>query len=117
MTRHPAILAFAALLAAQPALASVEEALQPGDAPIVTTWYAARSAPAQEADRGYVAGMRPHHAGAARGAAAPCVDPPGAHAGAPRRRLPQGGIIEARPDGAERGGTNIASRTLTSPSK
>jgi uncharacterized protein (DUF305 family) len=64
MTRHPAILAFAAMLAAQPALASVEEALQPGEAPVVTTWYAARSAPAQEADREYVAGMRPHHAGA-----------------------------------------------------
>nr|WP_314072253.1 DUF305 domain-containing protein [uncultured Roseococcus sp.] len=64
--RHPriAFLAAAALIAAAPAFAAIEDGYQPGDAPITSTWFAARSETAQKADRDYVAGMMPHHAGA-----------------------------------------------------
>ncbi|WP_424813670.1 DUF305 domain-containing protein [Roseococcus sp. YIM B11640] len=58
------LLATAALLAASPAMAAIEDALQPGDATITSTWYALRSEAAQKVDRDYVDGMRPHHAGA-----------------------------------------------------
>lgn len=51
-------------LLAPPAFAAIEDAYQPGEAPITSTWYAMRSEAAQQADRDYVAGMRPHHAGA-----------------------------------------------------
>lgn len=63
--RHPRI-AFlaAALLAAAPAFAAIEDGYQPGEAAITSTWFAPRSEPAQKADRDYVAGMMPHHAGA-----------------------------------------------------
>lgn len=66
MPRTPQLLAATLALAmgAAPALAAVEEAYQPGEAAITTTWYALRSATAQKADRDYVTGMRPHHAGA-----------------------------------------------------
>jgi uncharacterized protein (DUF305 family) len=36
----------------------------PSGAPLTTTWYVAADPAAQQADRTYVAGMRPHHAGA-----------------------------------------------------
>lgn len=54
----------AAATGATPGFAAVEEAYQPGEAPVTTTWYAMRSEAAQKVDRDYVAGMRPHHAGA-----------------------------------------------------
>lgn len=57
-----ALLAFAA--GTGPAAAAIEEGYQPGEAPVTTTWYVLRSDAAQKADRDYVAGMRPHHAGA-----------------------------------------------------
>jgi hypothetical protein len=51
-------------LAAAPARAAVEENYASGEPPITTTWFAPVSDAAQRADREYVAGMRPHHAGA-----------------------------------------------------
>lgn len=61
--RAPIVAAVIAL-AAPPAHAAVEEPYEPGDAPVTTTWYAPVSAAGQRVDREYVAGMRPHHAGA-----------------------------------------------------
>lgn len=63
-TVSPMALGLLAALAAAPAFAAVEEAYQPGEAAITTTWFALRSEAAQKADRDYVAGMLPHHAGA-----------------------------------------------------
>lgn len=51
-------------LSATSAQAAIEENYAPGEPPITTTWFAAVSEAAQRADRDYVAGMRPHHAGA-----------------------------------------------------
>ena len=51
-------------LASAPARAAIEENYASGEPPITTTWYTPVSAAAQRADREYVAGMRPHHAGA-----------------------------------------------------
>lgn len=51
-------------LAAAPAAASIEENYASGEPPVTSTWFAPVSDAAQRADRGYVAGMRPHHAGA-----------------------------------------------------
>ena len=51
-------------LAAAPARAAIEENYASGEPPITTTWYTPVSDAAQRADRDYVAGMRPHHAGA-----------------------------------------------------
>ncbi|GAA0599138.1 hypothetical protein GCM10009416_41620 [Craurococcus roseus] len=51
-------------LAATPALASIEENYAAGEPPVTSTWFAPVSDAAQRADRDYVAGMRPHHAGA-----------------------------------------------------
>jgi uncharacterized protein (DUF305 family) len=51
-------------LAAAPARAAIEEGYQPGGAPVPTTWYELASPASIRADREYVAGMRPHHAGA-----------------------------------------------------
>jgi uncharacterized protein (DUF305 family) len=60
-------LAFAAALmltAALPALAAVEDEYTPGSTPAVTTWYGPADPAAVAADHAYIAGMRPHHAGA-----------------------------------------------------
>ncbi len=51
-------------LAAAPVRAAIEENYASGEPPITTTWFAPVSEAAQRADRDYVAGMRPHHAGA-----------------------------------------------------
>jgi uncharacterized protein (DUF305 family) len=51
-------------LAAAPARAAIEEGYDPNGAPVPTTWYEAANPAALKADRDYVAGMRPHHAGA-----------------------------------------------------
>ncbi|MDB5376572.1 MAG: hypothetical protein JWR00_1018 [Rubritepida sp.] len=66
MPHTPKLLAATLALAigASPAFAAVEEAYQPGEAAITSTWFALRSETAQRADRDYVAGMLPHHAGA-----------------------------------------------------
>ena len=63
---RPALLAAMAglALAAAPARAAIEENYASGEPPITTTWFAPVSETAQRADREYVAGMRPHHAGA-----------------------------------------------------
>jgi uncharacterized protein (DUF305 family) len=53
-----------AALASAPARAAIEENYASGEPPITTTWYTPVSEAAQRADRDYVAGMRPHHAGA-----------------------------------------------------
>jgi uncharacterized protein (DUF305 family) len=64
-TFRSGFLAAAAVVAlAVPARAAIEESYVSGETPVTTTWFAARSEPAQRADRHYVAGMRPHHAGA-----------------------------------------------------
>lgn len=68
--RHPlrrtlaAIAAMLALAAAQPAFAAVGEDYDPDRAPVTTTWYGLVDPVALRADRDYIAGMRPHHAGA-----------------------------------------------------
>lgn len=61
--RHAALL-LAALLLPTPALAQPNDGYETGQAPVTTTWFSRRSATAQAADRDYVSGMRPHHAGA-----------------------------------------------------
>jgi uncharacterized protein (DUF305 family) len=53
-----------ALAAGSPARAAVEEGYDPSAAPIPTTWYGPADPAAIRADRDYIAGMRPHHAGA-----------------------------------------------------
>jgi hypothetical protein len=63
------VLALAGLAAAfaaapHPARATVGDEAGIGDTPVTTTWFARVSPAAQAADRAYVAGMRPHHAGA-----------------------------------------------------
>jgi uncharacterized protein (DUF305 family) len=63
--RRAALLAAILLpLAAPPVFAGPSEGYEAGQAPVTTTWFARRSAAAQAADRDYVSGMRPHHAGA-----------------------------------------------------
>ncbi len=69
--RGPARLSLAAaaglaLLAAAPPAgrAAIEDSYSPGEPPVSTTWFGPVSAEARRADLGYVAGMRPHHAGA-----------------------------------------------------
>ena len=53
-------------LAAAPAAtrAAIEDSYSPGEPPVSTTWFGPVSAQARRADLEYVAGMRPHHAGA-----------------------------------------------------
>jgi uncharacterized protein (DUF305 family) len=66
MPRTSTLLAatLAAAIGATPAFAAIEDGYQPSDAAITSTWFALRSDAAQKADRDYVAGMMPHHAGA-----------------------------------------------------
>lgn len=66
MTNTCAFLAAAAALAllAAPARAAIEDGYDPAAAPVPSTWYALANPAALQADRAYVAGMRPHHAGA-----------------------------------------------------
>jgi uncharacterized protein (DUF305 family) len=54
-----------ALAAAAPsASAAIEDSYSPGEPPVSTTWFGPVSAEARRADLDYIAGMRPHHAGA-----------------------------------------------------
>ena len=62
--RASLLLAAASLALATPSMAAIEEGYDPGNAPVPTTWYESASPSALKADRDYVAGMRPHHAGA-----------------------------------------------------
>ncbi len=60
-----ALAAGLALLAAAPAArAAIEDSYSPGAPPVSTTWFGPASAAARRTDLEYVAGMRPHHAGA-----------------------------------------------------
>jgi Domain of unknown function (DUF305) len=68
--------ALALLLLPAPARATVEEPYAPGEPPATTTWFAPASAAAQRADRDYVAGIRPHHAGALT-MSRDCLEDPG----------------------------------------
>ncbi|WP_431269225.1 DUF305 domain-containing protein [Dankookia sp. P2] len=69
-SRRPALrlaLATAAVglaLATAPAMAAIEDGYDPNGSPVPTTWWEAADPAALKADRDYVAGMRPHHAGA-----------------------------------------------------
>lgn len=58
------LLAAASLALATPSMAAIEDGYEPGNAPVPTTWYEPARPAALKADRDYVAGMRPHHAGA-----------------------------------------------------
>ena len=68
LPRFPTLAALAALTLA-PA-AALAEGLEPthgygaGDPPLTSTWFRRADPAAQEADRRYIRGMRPHHAGA-----------------------------------------------------
>lgn len=62
--RAAALLALA-LAAPLPAAAAIEESYKQDNAgPALTTWYISADPASIKADRDYVAGMRPHHAGA-----------------------------------------------------
>jgi uncharacterized protein (DUF305 family) len=63
-TLRLALAAGLALVAVAPATAAIEEGYEPGGTPVPTTWYGATDPAAMKADRDYIAGMRPHHAGA-----------------------------------------------------
>jgi uncharacterized protein (DUF305 family) len=54
----------AAAAAAPAARAAIEDSYSPGEPPVSTTWFGPVSAEARRTDLEYVAGMRPHHAGA-----------------------------------------------------
>jgi len=67
MQRLPVLAAVAALALAPAALAEGADPTHdyaPGEAPVTTTWFRRADPAAREADRRYIAGMRPHHAGA-----------------------------------------------------
>lgn len=61
--RAAALLALA-LAAPLPAMAAIEESYEQDAGPALTTWYVSADPASIKADRDYVAGMRPHHAGA-----------------------------------------------------
>jgi uncharacterized protein (DUF305 family) len=62
---HPIILGAALAVAlVLPATAAIEEPYRPGEAPIASTWYGLADPAEQRRDAAYIAGMRPHHAGA-----------------------------------------------------
>ena len=65
-TRTAALTAALALMLAAPlpAAAMLEGDFERGTGPALTTWYRLADPAAMRADQGYVAGMRPHHAGA-----------------------------------------------------
>src|SRR4051812_16338970 len=66
MTNPRALLAAAAApaLLAAPARAAIGDGSAPPRGPVPSTWYVRADPAALQADRDYVAGMRPHHAGA-----------------------------------------------------
>jgi uncharacterized protein (DUF305 family) len=70
MPRFPPLAAALASLALAPPPAALAEGVdptheyRPGEAPATTTWFRRADPAALAADRRYIAGMRPHHAGA-----------------------------------------------------
>jgi uncharacterized protein (DUF305 family) len=62
--RASLLLAAASLAFAAPTLAAIEDGYDPNGAPVPTTWYEPANPASIKADRDYIAGMRPHHAGA-----------------------------------------------------
>lgn len=64
-----------ALASAAPARAMVGDEYDPNRSPITTTWYGLANPAALQADRDYIAGMRPHHAGALTMSEAFLADP------------------------------------------
>ena len=64
-----------ALAAPLPARAVIEPDFERGTGPALTTWYGPSNAAAMRADRDYLAGMRPHHAGALTMSQEYLVDP------------------------------------------
>ena len=89
MTRL-AVAAALMLSTAAPTLAAVEEEYAPGGTPSLTTWYGTADPATIAADRAYVAGMRPHHAGALAMAREYLADP---DASSPALRKLAHGII------------------------
>lgn len=61
---RPAALVLAVAALPLPAAAVIEPDFERGTGPARTTWYGPSDPAAIEADRAYIAGMRPHHAGA-----------------------------------------------------
>lgn len=64
-----------ALVSGTPAQAMVGDEYDPEHSPVTTTWYGAANPAALQADRDYIAGMRPHHAGALTMSEAFLADP------------------------------------------
>ena len=60
----PLVLLTALTLSPRPAAAVIEPDFERGATPPLTTWYRLPNPSAMKADQDYVAGMRPHHAGA-----------------------------------------------------
>lgn len=58
------LLAIVMGLTAFPAFATLEETYNPSEPQALTAWYGRVDAAAQQADRRFISGMRPHHAGA-----------------------------------------------------
>ena len=89
-TLRLALAAGLALAAVAPATAAIEEGYEPGGTPVPTSWYGATDPAAMKADRDYIAGMRPHHAGALTMAQEYLADP---QASSPVLRHLAGAII------------------------
>jgi uncharacterized protein (DUF305 family) len=105
-----AALAAALALAATPAHAAIEDGYTPDGAPVPTTWWEAASPAALKVDRDYIAGMRPHHAGALTMSQAYLADP---EAGSPVLKALARSIL--RNQGFEIGLLDEVSRNLDQP--
>ena len=99
-------------LPAAPARAAIEDGYDPTAAPVPSTWYAPANPAALKADRDYVAGMRPHHAGALSMSRDYLADP---DAGSPMLKDLAQGII--RNQRFEIGLLDEVSRNLDQPPK
>jgi uncharacterized protein (DUF305 family) len=105
-----AAVAAALALAAAPARAAIEDGYDPNGAPVPTTWWEAANPAALRADRDYLAGMRPHHAGALTMSQAYLGDP---QAGSPVLQALARAIL--RNQGFEIGLLDEVSRNLDRP--
>ena len=112
MTHPRALLAAAAALTllAGAARTAIEDGYDPAAAPVPSTWYAPADPAALQADRDYVAGMRPHHAGALSMSRGYLADPA---ARSPMLRALAAGII--RNQGFEIGLLDEVARNLALP--